>query len=89
MKIKLFYDFQEKSTKVELLEEIFVGKMYVPKGFVSDGGSIPRFFWRILNPLDGRYLRIIYSVTISFTKQDFVLEKMPTFSFVKIWNVMV
>jgi hypothetical protein len=36
MKIKLFYDFSEKSTKVELLEEIFIGKMYVPKGFISD-----------------------------------------------------
>ena len=37
MKIKLFYDFQEKSTKVELFEKIIVGKMYIPKGFVSDG----------------------------------------------------
>lgn len=36
---------------------MFVAKMYIPKGFVSDGGSIPRFFCRIFNPLDGRYLK--------------------------------
>lgn len=65
MKLRLFYDGFEKSTKIELTEEIFVGKMYIPKGFVSDGGSIPRFFWRLFNPLDGRYLR-------SYIQHDFI-----------------
>lgn len=30
----------------------------VPAGFVSDGMSVPRFFWRLLSPpVDGRTLR--------------------------------
>ena len=57
MNVKIFYDAREKSTKVQLIEDLFVGKMYVHKTFVSDGGSIPRFFWRLFNPLDGRYLK--------------------------------
>lgn len=65
MKLRLYYDGFERSTKVELLEEIFVGKMYVPKGFVSDGGSIPRFFWRLFNPLDARYLK-------AYIQHDFI-----------------
>lgn len=44
MKLRLFYDGFERSTKVELLEEIFVGKMYVPKGFVSDGRKYSKIF---------------------------------------------
>jgi len=40
---------------------IFVGndgrKYIIPEGYVSDGASVPRFFWRILSPcIDGRTL---------------------------------
>lgn len=56
MNVKLFYDNREKSTKVQLTEQMFVGKFYIPRGFISDGGSIPRLFWRLFSPLDGRYL---------------------------------
>ena len=37
MKVKIFYDFKEKSTKVKLIEDIFVDKFYIPRGFISDG----------------------------------------------------
>lgn len=39
--------------------------MYVPKGFISDGGSIPRLFWRLFSPLDSRYLKY-------YIKHDFI-----------------
>ena len=30
----------------------------VPRGFITDGASIPRFFWRVLgHPYDGRVIR--------------------------------
>ena len=57
MKIILFYDFKQASTKIQLIEDIFVNKILVPYGFISDGGSIPRFFWRLFSPLDGRYIK--------------------------------
>lgn len=29
----------------------------VPTGFITDGGSIPRFFWRVIgHPLEGEYV---------------------------------
>ena len=57
MNVKIFYDAMEKSTKVQLIEDLYVGKMYIPSGFISDGGSIPRIFWRLFSPLDSRYLK--------------------------------
>lgn len=49
-------------TKIRLTKSIiFIGndgrKYIIPEGYVSDGASVPRFFWRILSPcIDGRTL---------------------------------
>lgn len=60
MKIDLFYSEEEKSTQFVLMEEIVfcVGSqdLTIPAGFVSDGASIPRFWWGRVPPFDGRYL---------------------------------
>ena len=46
MKVNLFYDFKEKSTKFSLLEPVIFTfneeEMEIPVGFVSDGASVPR-----------------------------------------------
>ena len=79
MNVKLFYDNREKSTKVQLTEQIFVGKFYIPRGFISDGGSIPRIFWRLFSPLDSRYLKyyiqhdFIYATGIRERKESDIL----------------
>ena len=36
------------NTLIVLLEPITVNDVSVPKGFASDGASIPRFAWRII-----------------------------------------
>ena len=89
MKVKIFYDYKEKSTKIQLIEDIFVDKFYIPRGFISDGGSIPRFFWRLFNPLDARYLKyyiqhdFIYATGIRDRKvADILLRK----GLEKRWN---
>ena len=49
-------------TKIRTLQPIgFTGNdgqwHTIPAGYVSDGASVPRFFWRILSPnIDGRTL---------------------------------
>lgn len=49
-------------TKLRLLKPItFIGndgrRYLIPAGYVSDGASVPRFFWRLLSPcIDGRTL---------------------------------
>lgn len=82
MKLRLFYDFQEKSTKVQVTEQMFVDKFYIPRGFISDGGSIPRIFWRLFSPFDARYLKFyvlhdfIYATGIRERKEaDILLRK--------------
>ena len=58
-----FYLRQDGETVAVLLEDIVydagpLGRIVVPKGFESDGCSLPRFFWRMIgHPFDMRYLR--------------------------------
>lgn len=56
------YDKKKKNTIAILLEDIkytFNGKEHIiPKGFRSDGASIPKFFWRLIgHPFSMAYLR--------------------------------
>ena len=45
------------NTVVVLLEAVAVGGVSVPKGFVSDGASLPRSAWRVIgHPFSCRYL---------------------------------
>lgn len=49
-------------SKIQTISDIpfsFNGKSYiVPKGFISDGASIPSIFWGLIAPcIDGRTLR--------------------------------
>ena len=54
--------FEGGITKIRTLKPIgFTGNdghwHVIPAGYVSDGASVPRFFWRILSPnIDGRTL---------------------------------
>lgn len=75
MKIDLFYDKKEKSTKFKLLEDVLIFLdddghkigITIPAGFISDGASIPRIFWNISSPLDARYIK-------AFLKHDYCYE---------------
>ena len=62
LKIDIFYDYVEKSTKFSTLESVeveYLGTTFdIPRGFVSDGCSIPRGLWNYVEPFDGRYLKI-------------------------------
>ncbi len=58
MKIDLFYDSKENSTKFKLIEDLEVQGFTIPSGFISDGGSIPRMLWSWASPLDGRFLAV-------------------------------
>lgn len=75
MKIDLFYSEEEKSTQFVLMEEVDfivgVGAFTIPVGFVSDGASIPRFWWGRVQPFDGRYLR-------AFLKHDYLYSALNT-----------
>ena len=75
MKIDHFYNEEEGSTQFVLMEEIaFVfgaTMMTIPKGFVSDGASIPRFWWARVSPFDGRYLA-------AFLKHDYLYSALNT-----------
>lgn len=51
-----------KNVKAEFLKNGHIRLLrpfeYVPRGFVCDGASVPRFFWRFLgHPLDRRHLK--------------------------------
>ena len=59
LKCEIFLD--GKNTKIRTLEDISFnihGIIYtVPAGFVSDGCSLPRFFWRLIgNPLQADWI---------------------------------
>ena len=58
MKVELFYSDHE--TKLRLLEyhafSIDEKQFTIEKGFVFNGASIPRFFWRIEQPINAKYL---------------------------------
>ena len=67
-------------SKIKTLVEIpfvFQGQTFtVPKGFVSDGASIPKMFWGLIAPcIDGRTIRAaiihdwLYSTGILSRKQ--------------------
>lgn len=75
MKIDLFYSEEEKSTQFVLMEEVVFGlglqELTIPVGFVSDGASIPRFWWGRVQPFDGRYLR-------AFLKHDYLYSALNT-----------
>ena len=72
MKIDLFFDKNEKITKFTLLEDVMIFLnddghkvgVIVKSGFISDGASIPKIFWNIINPFDARYIKI-------FLKHDY------------------
>lgn len=42
----------ELSDTLSYCSDILKGTYHVESGFVTDFGSIPRFFWRVLNPDD-------------------------------------
>lgn len=75
MNVKIFYDAMEKSTKVQLIEDLYVGKFYIPRRFY--------FRWTVVFPVcfgDCLILwmadiwSIIYS-TISFMPPVWEIEK--------------
>ena len=49
MKIDIFYDAEEKSTKFRLLENVKVDDFIIPEDFCSDGASVPEALWRLLH----------------------------------------
>lgn len=53
------YGSQNGSMLVRILEDFkyisSVGVITVPKGFISDGASVPRGLWNIFSPFDGEY----------------------------------
>ncbi len=58
MKIDLYYDHDEQCTYFVTLEAVTVADWIVPAGTISDGASVPRAFWGICTPIDGRYIEI-------------------------------
>lgn len=60
MKIDIYYDHEKENTYFITLEDLKFqhgGKKYkIPKGFISDGGSIPKFWQGRCNPFDGRFI---------------------------------
>lgn len=62
LKIEIWYDYTERSTKFSTLESYdveYLGVTYtVPSRFVSDGCSCPRILWSWCEPFDYRYLKI-------------------------------
>jgi hypothetical protein len=60
MKCELFYSFEREKTLLRTLEEVTViidgESITIPAGFEFDGASIPRIFWRVEAPIDGRYI---------------------------------
>ena len=78
IKVEIFVE--NGISKIKTLSEIpfvFQGKSYVvPKGFVSDGCSVPQMFWGLIAPcIDGRTIRAaiihdwLYSTAILSRKQ--------------------
>lgn len=67
MKIDIFYDAEEGSTYFVTLEPVTVADWIVPAGTISDGASVPRAFWGICTPIDGRYIEI-------FTWHDYAYQ---------------
>lgn len=60
MQVELFYSFDKDKTMLRTLEEVTVlidgESITIPAGFEFDGASIPRMFWRVEQPIDGRYI---------------------------------
>lgn len=46
----IFFNEADSSTRILLDEPILFDGGVVPHGFVSDGASVPRIFWRLLDP---------------------------------------
>lgn len=61
MKCDIFWDAEKEKTYYTLLEEVnFVykeGDCVIPKGFVSDSGTIPQFAWSRINPYSAEFLK--------------------------------
>lgn len=56
-------------TRVRVLEPITYEALTVPRGFVSDGASIPRIAWRLIgHPFDDRWIRsaLVHDLRCSF-----------------------
>lgn len=52
-----------------------VGKIIVPKGFLSDGASIPRFLWLWLDGTDPDILFASYCHDLLYTLQQFTKDQ--------------
>jgi hypothetical protein len=66
-------DFIQKG-KARVLKQVFYKNITVPRGFVSDGASIPKIFWSIIgSPFVGLYLRasIIHDYLYSHQNYDY------------------
>jgi hypothetical protein len=56
---------RRKRREVKLMESVVYTlpdgrRLLIKKGFIFDGGSIPRFFWRIIgHPLDHEFIRAV------------------------------
>lgn len=54
MKIDIYYNKDKNTTEFKTEETIsfdyFGEKIVIPKGFISDGMSIPKFLWVIISP---------------------------------------
>lgn len=44
----------------ELIEPIEVNELVIPRGFVSDGASVPRMFWSIFPPVRDYFNEAVY-----------------------------
>lgn len=60
MQVELFYSFDKDKTMLRTLEEVTIivdnETFTIPEGFECDAASIPKFFWRIEQPINAKYL---------------------------------
>lgn len=55
----IYYDYNKKTSLIKTIDDVsffWRGKKYIiPKGFVSNGASVPAVFWGVITPcIDGR-----------------------------------
>lgn len=75
----------EESTRIRLREPLHFecgGDTHeVPTGFISDGMSIPRFFWRLLSPpVDGERFALQLCMTICTQPESSAAPKPTAFT---------
>ena len=55
----ILYEIELKplsSNKFELLEDYSYKDIVIPKGFITDGATVPRWFWIVVPPFKPRHL---------------------------------